>query len=80
MRDVARDDDEIIEEVVAAGITERKQHGHVFERLDIEGTSDLIFRAGNTVARGAAVTGPDSNYRDIRIRGSGQVNTGDKYE
>jgi Prion-inhibition and propagation len=80
MQDIAKDDDEIMEEVARAEIAQRKERGHSFEKFDIEGKSDLKFRAGNFVARGATVTGPGSSYDNFKIRGSGDVHTGDKYE
>jgi hypothetical protein len=80
MQNIAKDDDEIMEEVVTAEIAGRKGRGHSFEKFDVEGKADLSFRAGNSVARGATVIGPGSSYKDFQIRGSGHVDIGDKYE
>lgn len=67
MHSIAKDDDEIMEEVATAEITERQTRGHVFKKFDIDGKTNLIFRAGDTVARGAIVTGPGSNYEDFKF-------------
>ncbi|KAJ8109344.1 hypothetical protein OPT61_g7524 [Boeremia exigua] len=71
--------DEAVNEAVSAEISKRERQGHRFANFDIEGKADLIFRAGDDVGFGAVRSGNSSEYTGFNIRGSGTVNTGDKY-
>ncbi|KAJ4289011.1 hypothetical protein N0V90_011353 [Kalmusia sp. IMI 367209] len=76
---VEDEEDDTMQEIVAAEIKHREKQGHVFDNFDIEGRADMKFRVGNSVARGATPIGPRSHYKNFKIRGSGTINIGDDY-
>ncbi|KAL1600749.1 hypothetical protein SLS60_007137 [Paraconiothyrium brasiliense] len=73
------EEDTAMEQEATAEIKKREGQGHTFENFNIKGQDGLRFRAGHEFGYGATPSGPRSSFNNFKVRGSGQVDAGDKW-